>query len=340
MDAVEIRPLDPFDDAEMRAWYDVYRASETVGRDFHMAYAYEEVAASFRSAGTSVRQHQLSARLGGRIVGVAGCELPMQDNRHLARVAVGVEPAHWRRGIGSALLDHLEGIALDADRILLVGEASYPYDGPRDGRGAPAVEFATSRGFTLGLGDVQRVLDLPVPQERLDALTARAARKHAGYTFRQVTSPMPDDIVLQIGELRAAVETEAPTGEIEREREVVDVARIREEEATLAAMGRTRWATVAFAPDGAPAGYTEYVVPAHDPPWIYQWGTLVWRQHRGHALGLALKVRNTAWVQHEHRDRTGVRTWNAESNRQMIAVNDAMGFRPVERMGEFQKRLG
>ena len=34
-----------------------------------------------------------------------------------------------------------------------------------------------------------------------------------------------------------------------------------------------------------------------------------------------------------------VHTWNAEVNRHMIAINDAMGFRPVERMGEFQKIL-
>jgi GNAT superfamily N-acetyltransferase len=201
------------------------------------------------------------------------------------------------------------------------------------------VEFAVAHGFGLGLGNVQRVLDLPVPTERLDALTAQAAAKHAGYSFRQVAGPLPDDLALPVGELRAAVETEAPTGDIERERGTVDLEAIREDEAELAAMGRTRYATVAVAPDGTVAGYTDYVVPEHDRPWIYQWGTLVWKEHRGHAIGLALKVRNTAWVQRLHPDRAAVRTWNAEVNEPMIAVNEAMGFRPVERMGEFTKRL-
>ncbi|HET9498644.1 MAG TPA: GNAT family N-acetyltransferase [Marmoricola sp.] len=340
MCALQVRPLDPFDDHQMRAWYDVYRASETHGRKYHGAFAHEEVRAAFRFQQQTVVQNPLSAWLDGRIVGVAGCSVPMRDNLRQAQVSVGVHPDRWRQGVGTALLHDLERIARDAGRTVLVGETSYPYDGPADGRGTPGVEFATAHGFTLGLGDVQRVLDLPVASSRLDALAASVAAKHEGYTFRQVTSPVPDDIALALGELRAGVDSEAPMGEIEREPELVDLDRIREDEAAMAEMGRVRYATVAFAPDGSPAGYTEYVVPEHDRPWIFQWGTLVWREHRGHGLGLATKVRNTAWVQREHPDRTVVRTWNADVNAPMIAVNEAMGFRPVDRLGEFQKRLG
>ena len=32
-------------------------------------------------------------------------------------------------------------------------------------------------------------------------------------------------------------------------------------------------------------------------------------------------------------------TWNAEVNAHMVAVNEQLGFEPVERLGEFQKRL-
>jgi hypothetical protein len=44
-------------------------------------------------------------------------------------------------------------------------------------------------------------------------------------------------------------------------------------------------------------------------------------------------------VQRECRDRSLLVTYNAEDNRHMIAVNEAMGFRPVERLGEYQRRL-
>ena len=32
-------------------------------------------------------------------------------------------------------------------------------------------------------------------------------------------------------------------------------------------------------------------------------------------------------------------TYNAASNAHMVAINDAVGFVPVERLGEFQKRI-
>lgn len=336
---VRVVPLDPHDDAQLREWYDVYLASESAGRELHTAFAFEEVRGAFRFTSESVAQHPLCAYVGDRLVGVAGCDLPLRDNLRQARIAVGVHPAWWRRGIGSALIAELERIAAGAGRTLLLAEASYPYDAPADGAGTPAGEFARHHGYTCGLGDVQRVLDLPVAEARLDELAASVAPQHPGYTFRDVTSPLPEDIALEVGRLRAAVDTEAPTGEIERETEVVDLARVREDEATMADMGRTRYATVAIAPDGTAAGYTELVVPEHDRPWVYQWGTLVRPAHRGHGLGLALKVRNTRWIQREHPDRTAVRTWNAEVNTHMIAVNEALGYRPVERMGEFQKRL-
>ena len=33
-------------------------------------------------------------------------------------------------------------------------------------------------------------------------------------------------------------------------------------------------------------------------------------------------------------------TYNAEVNAHMIGVNEEIGFRPVARLGDFQKRLG
>ena len=63
------------------------------------------------------------------------------------------------------------------------------------------------------------------------------------------------------------------------------------------------------------------------------------RDHRGHRLGLAVKVANHRMHQRERPDAARCSTWNAEVNSHMIGVNELMGFRPVSRMGEFQKRL-
>ncbi len=94
-----------------------------------------------------------------------------------------------------------------------------------------------------------------------------------------------------------------------------------------------------MAPDGDVVAYSELVVPAHDPERVYQWGTLVRTDHRGHRLGMATKAHNLRRVQRHEPGRTVVYTWNAEVNQHMIAVNEALGFRAVGRMGEFQRRL-
>jgi RimJ/RimL family protein N-acetyltransferase len=128
-------------------------------------------------------------------------------------------------------------------------------------------------------------------------------------------------------------------GDLEFEPEAYPPERIRAQEQIAAAAGRTRYTTVAQAPDGECVAYTELVVPAHDPGRVYQWGTLVAPGHRGHRLGLAVKVHNLRWLQQERPDLRFVTTFNAEVNRPMIEVNERMGFRPVERSAELKLQL-
>lgn len=52
-----------------------------------------------------------------------------------------------------------------------------------------------------------------------------------------------------------------------------------------------------------------------------------------------MKARNLLLVQREHQDLRQLVTFNAEVNRHMIAVNEAVGFHPVARLAELQRRL-
>ena len=74
-------------------------------------------------------------------------------------------------------------------------------------------------------------------------------------------------------------------------------------------------------------------MPSYDPEHVYQWGTLVRPAHRGHRLGLATKVHNLRRFQAGESGRSLLFTYNAEVNTHMIGVNEAMGFRPVQRLG-------
>ena len=53
------------------------------------------------------------------------------------------------------------------------------------------------------------------------------------------------------------------------------------------------------------------------------------RAHRGHRLGLRLKLAMADWLSAERPDVLATDTWNAEDNGPMIAVNEALGMRVV-----------
>ena len=86
--------------------------------------------------------------------------------------------------------------------------------------------------------------------------------------------------------------------------------------------------------------YTDLAVTVHEPGRAYQWGTLVRPEHRGHRLGLAVKVANLRLLQRERpRDHGRWSPTTPTVNAPMIAVNELLGFEPSARLGELQKRL-
>jgi RimJ/RimL family protein N-acetyltransferase len=52
----------------------------------------------------------------------------------------------------------------------------------------------------------------------------------------------------------------------------------------------------------------------------------VTRAHRGHRLGLLVKTAMVEWLRAAEPTVDRIQTWNAESNRFMIAVNEALGY--------------
>lgn len=339
MTAAEIRALDPFDDEALAAWHATYLAADSVGRAHATPWMLEEMRAEFRAERTSERFLPFGGYVGDEVVSCGVVLLPLKENLLVARLEAWTHPDRRRRGHGTAMLAHLTEVAREAGRTTLTTETRVPFDGPADGAGHPDADFLTRRGFRFDLGDVLRVLELPVEEELLRRLAAEAAPHHGDYVLRRFAGPVPDDILLPFGELIGTLMVEAPSGEVAWEREVFDEERIRADEAVFAASGRTKYTTVAVAPDGGVVAYSELVVPRHDPGHVYQWGTLVHPDHRGHRLGLATKVHNLAWLQQQVPGPRSLVTFNAEVNAHMIGVNEAMGFRPVERLVEFHREI-
>ena len=334
---MEILELDARDDAAMRAWHDTFLAADRHGRRFATPRSLEEMRALFTADPFAEKHLAFRGVVDGLVTATGSCHLPVRDNLDQAHLRVHTRPDVRGRGFGSTMLRHLERVAREHGRSVLLTEVAHPYGAPADGAGARDVEFARRHGYALALGNVQRVLELPVAVGLLRSLVAEAEPHHVGYTFRQFTGAMPDDLVDSFAAIIGTLLTEAPSGDVEREPELFDAARIRADEVVFAASGRTKFTTVALDHAGEVAAYSELVLPRSDPGRAYQWGTLARRQDRGHRLGLATKARNLLWAQPSLGDATLV-TYNAEANRHMIGVNEQLGFRPVERLGEFQKR--
>lgn len=338
MHILKIERLDGDDPAAMEAWHDTYLASNCHERPYATPLMLEEMRAQFTAGLDAQLNLGFSGVIDGEIASVGMCYLPMRDNLDQAFVEVQTRPAFRGRGHGSAMAEHLEQVAREHGRKVLLTEVAYAYDARADGVGTPHADFATKRGFTFGLVNVQRILELPVDQQLLQALAAAAEPYHRDYTFLQFAGRVPDGIVDSFAAIIGTLMTEAPMGEIEREPEEFDAARIRADEKVFEKSGRLKFTTVALDRAGEVAAYSELVLPKHDPGHVYQWGTLARPQDRGHRLGLATKARNLLWAQPQLGEATLV-TYNAEVNRHMIGVNEQLGFRPVERIGEFQKRL-
>ena len=90
-------------------------------------------------------------------------------------------------------------------------------------------------------------------------------------------------------------------------------------------------------PSGTLAGFTRLSAPNNLAQAVGQWDTIVLREHRGHRLGMLLKVANLQLLDERAPGHPSVLTWNAEENRPMLAVNEAMGFTPTRYNGEWQK---
>jgi GNAT superfamily N-acetyltransferase len=337
---LQIREVDPRDDPGFAAFHVAYWSAQhhELGPAC-AAWTAPELRVALQEPNRRFRQTAYVGVEDGAVVVTGWTGLPLLDNTDSARLEVHVPAASRRRGRGTTMLRHLEHLVREQGRTLLDAEAAWTHDRGPTGAGSPGMAFARSHGYALTLVDVQRELALPVDDALLDELAARAAPHHAAYTLRSWVGAVPDEIALSWMTLSSSLMTEAPVGEKVVESEVVDVAALREGEATVAKQGRTRFNTVALDAAGEVVAYTDLVTTVHEPGRAYQWGTLVRGADRGHRLGLAVKVANLRLLQEASVPATRLTTWNAEVNEHMVGVNDLLGFVPVARLGEFQKRL-
>jgi GNAT superfamily N-acetyltransferase len=323
---VDVIQVDARDDDVLRRWHAVWTASALDLRPDDVTSPLVEVRAG-ALAGLPERDPTELVELvlavdGGEPVGAARLELPLRDNTHLAFLEGGVAPSARRRGAGTALLAALAARAGGGGRTLLMAELDEPPGLPSPGRA-----FLEHAGFACGLVELRRDLALPVPEERLAALEARACEAAADYEVVTWRDRCPDELVEGRAALGRAMSTDVPLGELDYGEEAWDAARVREREGIVAAQGRTSVVAAArHRPSGALVAFTELAARVAQPADVHQWETLVLREHRGHRLGLLVKAAALRRLAAEVPGARRVLTVNATTNGPMVAVNEALGF--------------
>lgn len=318
-------------------------------------------------------------RAEGRIVGQATYETLSDPAVTTCWLWVAVDPEHRRRGLGTALLDHVEAVARAAGRTDVIsfvasgqgvasgqdataGSDTTSGSGPAAGPGpatAPAdrlaastghgwvprasseVRFALSRGYALG--QVERIsrLPLPVDEEALAAIRSEALAA-AGDEYRVHTwsGPTPRRWQSDVAAMATALSTDAPMGDVPEPEDVWTVERLVEAERRRATSGRASLTAAAeHVPTGRLVACSDLAVPDDASRPVMQQMTLVRREHRGHRLGWLVKVANLDRLAVEKPGRPAVLTFNAEENRPMLAVNEAVGFVPIGVEGVWHRPL-
>ena len=333
---MDFRDLDVADDLALRAVYDLERRSETLGREDMPHWSFEEFAGAIRSPDSGERLEVIGAYDGDSLVGTALVWYFLLDNTEKCWTSLNVDPAARRRGVGRALVAEVEQRARADGRTLLMAESKLPF-AERETHGYRG--FAESCGYELSNVEVVRHLALPVDDETIQGWIDRAAPAHEGYTIETLVDDVPDDLVEGLCVLFGQLAVDAPTGAVDFEEEVFTPERLRERRVAAAAMGRSIFETVALTADRQVAAHSTLAVPTGGGTDVYQWGTFVHREHRGHRLGLATKAQNLRAVQQAHPGLSRVTTQNGETNSYMVSINETMGFVPVEVSAEFFKKL-
>ncbi|AKU18512.1 GNAT family N-acetyltransferase [Luteipulveratus mongoliensis] len=324
-----VNQLDVTDEAALRQAHAATERSAAVDRPWFEPQPYDEWVAEVRHLDAGERQEWWAAYDGGQVVGTAHASVPLWSNTWVVWVTLHVDPDFRGQGHGTALVEALVERTRELGRTSLMVEFHVPGD---DLEGHPYRRFATARGFEPIWVENVRHLPLPVPDDLLDRTGERSAKAATAYDIQVFAGRVPVEHLPGRCELHSLLGVDAPTGSVQFEAGAMTPERMRSRDALEEQQGRVRLTALAIARDTrAVAAHSDLVVPPAPSTQVWQWGTYVHRDHRGHQLGMATKVANLRYLQEHFPGRTLVRTSNADNNAHMVSINEDLGFELVER---------
>jgi len=254
-----------------------------------------------------------------------------QDNRHLAWVEPVVRPDARRAGVGGALVEAASAWAAERGRTTLMGGAAVGTEGALAARALGGEVALVDRLSRLRTAELDRPL--------LERWVGGAAERARDYSLVAFDDRCPDDLVDRFARVVGVMNT-APRGDMDVEDLVATPDIIRAHERSWAARGVRTWVLCArHDPTDELVGLTAFELPKHRPWKVEQGDTGVHPEHRRRGLGRWLKAVNLLRLLDERPDVRVVDTENAGVNRDMLSINEALGFRPLAEIEVLQVRL-
>lgn len=330
--AIQVRTIAVADTDAMRSWYAVMTAAESL-RPLFLWPSFESAMRTWSLPNEFYQDVFYVAERDGAAVGAGRVTFPLHDNPHLAMLKLFVDPAARRAGVGGELLAVMEGEITDRGRDTILTGLDHP-----PGQPSTDLAFAEAHGYVVASREVLKAADLASTADRWPALAARAAERLGGYELVWWTDEAPEEHLDSLAHLFTRFLAEIPLEDVAIEPQVWDAARLRTNEERRRLAGTRALLVAAVAPDGSLAGYTNLAIHAGDTHASID-STLVLPEHRGHALGLAMKTRLHQLLHEQLPEITSIVTGNAGVNRWMNDVNTALGYAEVEDSLDVQKKL-
>jgi GNAT superfamily N-acetyltransferase len=265
-------------------------------------------------------------------VGVLVLDKPTRDNLHLVWVQITVHSDHRRRGHGSVIMNEALRRTREAGRNTIWVATAEDDQGAR--------KFVEGFGFGYASHDARRrqvLTDVNQAEMRQRWTEAQAAA--SDYCLERLRPPVTDQVLGELVEVTAAI-NDAPMGELTYEDEKFDVQRLRDLETASAGRGNRAYRVIARHRDsGEVGGHTMVVTHPLQPEVGGQADTAVARHHRGHRLGLLVKIDMIHWLAEAEPQLKMIETWNNADNTFMINVNEALGYRLSRIFNMYELRL-
>jgi RimJ/RimL family protein N-acetyltransferase len=185
-------------------------------------------------------------------------------------------------------------------------------------------------GLEPALPETRRRLDLDSAPDT-SALRVDAQRHAVGYTPVAWLGPVPDEFRDDVARLGSRLVLDAPMGDLDVEPEKYDADRIQVTDEVVTLRGRRMYyAAIREDATGRLVAYTSIGFDAATTTHGWQQITIVDPAHRGHRLGILVKLANLDNVRAHEPGLRYLNTWNAQENAHMITINEALGFRAVD----------